>query len=132
MEEQTLDELFSFCHLIIKFSLPFALPWKYKTSSNIRRQIPDYLWNPNIYLFIYLFIHLFIYLFICLIIYLSIYLFNILCIDYDKEGCRNKVLSSHSMSHYHKRRYHVWVLCVEATFYEVYGGKMMFSSIWLI
>ena len=69
MEEQTLDELFSFCHLIIKFSLPFALPWKYKTSSNIRRQIPDYLWNPNIYLFIYLFIHLFIYLFICSFFY---------------------------------------------------------------
>ena len=45
------------------------------------------------------------------------HLFNIFCKDfclfvclfvfYDKEGCRNKVLSSYSMSHYHKRRYQV-------------------------
>ena len=63
MEEQTLDKLFSLCHSIIKFSLTFALPWKYITSSNIRRQIPDYLWSPNIYLFIYLFICSFFYLF---------------------------------------------------------------------
>ena len=54
-----------------------------------------------------------------------IYLFSILCKDFlilckncekkknnnnnnNKKGCRNKVFSSHSMSHYHKRRYHVY------------------------
>ena len=87
-----------------------------------------------------------------------IYLFNILCKDFffnNKEGCRNKVFPSHSMSHYHKRRYHFsqlnnWVLCVEATvykqvydiavyqetiyyyYYYYYLIKRMFSSIWLI
>ena len=39
----TLLEIFSFCHPIIKFLVPFGLPWKYKTSSNIWRQIPDYI-----------------------------------------------------------------------------------------
>ena len=44
-----------------------------------------------------------------------IYLFNILCkvliflpVFNDKEGCRNKVFSSHSMSHYHKGRYRLY------------------------
>ena len=43
-----------------------------------------------------------------------IYLFTILWEDFffplfnDKEGCRNNVFSSHSMSHYHKRRYHFY------------------------
>ena len=60
-----------------------------------------------------------------------IYLFSILCKDFflphfnDKEVCHSKVFLSHSMSHYHKRRYHFywfnnWVLRVEATVYEVY------------
>ena len=44
-----------------------------------------------------------------------IYLFNILCKDLflillfnDKEVFRNKVFSSHSMSHCHKGRYHFY------------------------
>ena len=39
-------------------------------------------------------------LFVCLIVCLFVF--------HDKEGCRNKVLPSYSMSHYHKRRYQVY------------------------
>ena len=46
----------------------------------------------------------FIYLFIYLIFHVKpfFFLFN------EKEGFRNKVFSSHSMSHYNKRRYHFY------------------------
>ena len=49
-----------------------------------------------------------------MLIFKSFYLFNILCKDLNyKEGCRNKVFSSHSMSHYHERRYHFINLTTE-------------------
>ena len=44
----------------------------------------------------------------------------------DKEGCRNKDFSSHSMSHYHKRRYHVYYLTT-----EYYVQKQIFIEVYV-